>query len=113
MSNPVYAVLDPFLEMKLYLHGCSEEDQGRIMKALAAVQAYPRRPKGYAFKKLHFVGHCQIEVPLENDTLAVSYEIWPLTQEIRITEVRELGGLRKVKDTLFGLLDGIVPKKDL
>jgi hypothetical protein len=111
MSNPVYEVLDPFLELKLFLHGLSEEDRERVMQALAAVQKEPRRPKGYAFKKLKFVGNYQVEIPLAHELLAVSYEIWPLAQEIRITEVREVGDLRRAKDWLTGLLD-IVPKKD-
>jgi len=112
MSDPVYAVLDPFLELKRYRRGCSKKDDDRIMDAMVAVQESPRRPKGYRFKKLKFAGFYKIEVPLEHDTLAVTYEIWPLTQEIRIAEIKELGNLRKVKDTLIGLLDDIVPKKD-
>jgi hypothetical protein len=112
MSNPVFVVLDPFLEMKRYLRGSSEEDSARIMKALTAVQAFPRRPKGFVFKKLQLAGNYKVEIPLEDDTLAVTYEIWPFTQEIRIVEVRELGGLRKVRDVLTGLLGDIVPRKD-
>jgi len=112
MSDPVYAVLDPFLELKLYRGGCSPEDDERILKAMAAVQANPRHPKGYRYKPLKPLGFYKIEIPLEDDTLAVIYEIWPMAQEIRISDVNELGGLRKVKDTLIGLLDDIVPRKD-
>ena len=111
MSNPVYEVLDPFLELKLFLHGVTGEDRDRVMQALAAVQIEPRRPKGYASKRLKFVGQYQVEVPLERQLLAVTYEIWPVAQEVRITDVREVGELRKVSDWLAGLLD-IVPKKD-
>lgn len=111
MSNPVFVVLDLFLEMKRYLRDSSEEDGARIMKALSAVQASPRRPKGFVFKKLRPAGNYKVEIPLEDDTLAVIYEIWPFTQQIRVVEVRELGGLRKVRDVLTGLLADIVPRK--
>ena len=110
MSNPVYALLDPFLELKLFLHGLTDEDKERVMKALAAVQKEPRHPKDYSFRKTRVRGNYVIEIPLEHEHIAVSYEIWPVTQEIRITDVRKVSDIKLALEWAAGLFD-IAPKK--
>jgi hypothetical protein len=112
MSKPVYVVVDPFLGLQRYVDGCTGVDDGAVKLGMAAVAAWPQRPKGYASKKLKPEGFYQVEVPLEEEILALTYEVRPLILEVRIAAVRERGAMRKVKDWLTGFLDDIAPKKD-
>lgn len=111
MSNSLYVVLDPFLELKYFLHGLTGDDQERVMQAFAAVQKEPRRPKGYTFRKTRVPGNYVIEIPLDHQHIAVTYEIWPVTQEIRISDVREVSDIKLALEWAAGLFGGIVPKK--
>jgi hypothetical protein len=111
MSNPTYAVLDPFLHLKLFLHGLTDEDKKRIVDALTAVQKQPRLPKGYKSRKVRGQGNYVVEVPLDRETVAVSYEIWPVALEVRITNVRDVSDLKLAWDWTVGLL-AIAQRKD-
>jgi hypothetical protein len=111
MSNPDYGVVDPFLELKLFLRRLSSADRKRVNDALEAVQDQPRRPDGYSFKKIDSITY-KVEVELSREYIAVTYEIWPLVQEIRVIDVRDVSELRALLKWAAGIFTDIVPRKD-
>jgi hypothetical protein len=111
MSNPTYAVLDPFLHLTLFRHELADEDKERVMNALAAVQKQPRLPRGYKSRKARGQGNYVVEIPLETRIVAVSYEVWPIALEVRIAGVRDVSDLKRAWEWTAGLFD-IAPRKD-
>lgn len=103
MNNKNYEIRDDFLEGQEVLIALSDADREKVKSAITLLATDPW-PRQYSAKPLREKA-AKITVPVEDDEIAVLYDVDVYLETIDLIRIKKRGRYKKAGEWLSGLLN--------